>query len=293
MTVDGTHKTFLDLPRPGDASSAGFAWMDDKEMVRERLSAAGVPTARGGIVTSIAQARALFERLRPPIITNPEIGSRSRHTTTHIHTEEELIQGSEKAAVLSPWVIVEEEEVGFVYRGTVVGGKLVAVLRREPPMVIADGIQTVAELIESENKNPRRDGTIFHRIEIDDEAHAELIRQGVTLESVPEKGIVVTLSQKATRGIGGGTTDMTDVIHADNRTMLEAAAAVVNDPLIGIDFIIPDVTKSWREQERSGIIECNSMPFIDLHHYPLVGSPRNVAGALWDIVISDTGSSIV
>lgn len=110
---------------------------------------------------------------------------------------------------------------------------------------------------------------------------------------MPEKGIVVTLSQKATRGIGGGTTDMTDVIHADNRTMLEAAAAVVNDPLIGIDFIIPDVTKSWREQERSGIIECNSMPFIDLHHYPLVGSPRNVAGALWDIVISDTGSSIV
>ncbi|MSU74770.1 hypothetical protein EXS57_03270 [Candidatus Kaiserbacteria bacterium] len=283
-TYQGRHKAFLDLPRPGEVTSKGLLWMDDKEILRKKLRAAGVPTPRGGAATTIKEALALFKRISPPVITKPEIGSRSRHTRTHIHTTDELVQGFKKAKVLSPWVIVEEEEVGFVYRGTVVGGKLVAVLRREPPMVIGDGVRTVAELVENENKNPRRDGDIFHIIGIDDEAHVELGRQELALESVPEKGRIVTFSQKASRGIGGGTTDMTDSIHADNRVMLEAAAALVDDPLIGIDFIISDVATSWKVQERSGIIECNSMPFIDLHHYPLAGSPRNVAGALWEIV---------
>jgi len=27
-----------------------------------------------------------------------------------------------------------------------------------------------------------------------------------------------------------------------------------------------DITKSWREEQHCGIIECNSLPFIDLHH---------------------------
>lgn len=286
-TYNGTHKTFLDLPRPGDTVSEGLLWMDDKEIVRERLQAAGVPVARGGVVTSAHGARALFERLRPPLIAKPEIGSRSRHTTTHILTSDDVVAAFHKAAVLSPWVIIEEEEVGYVYRGTTIGGKVVAVLRREPPLVRGDGEHTVRELVARENANPRRDNVVFHTIEIDQEAQEELTRQALTLDSVPAQGSIVTFSQKASRGIGGGTTDVTDDIHADNKDMLETVAAVVNDPLIGIDFIIPDITRSWKDQDRTGVIECNSMPFIDLHHYPLVGSPRNVAGALWDLVTSE------
>lgn len=281
---EGQTKTFRGLPRPGVLSPPSLSWVDNKEILRQKLSAAGLPTPRGGVATSTAQARALYKRLRPPVITKPETGSRSRHTTTHIYTEDELMLAFRKASVLSPWVIVEEEEVGFVYRGTVVGGALIAALRREPPLVVGDGVHTVAELVALENKNPRRDETIFHALTVDEEARVELARQKITLESVPAEGSIVTLSQKASRGIGGGATDVTDLIHADNRAMLEAAAAIIADPLLGFDFIIPDIAKSWREQERSGIIECNSLPFIDLHHYPLSGAPRDVAGALWDLV---------
>ncbi|KKQ85683.1 MAG: hypothetical protein UT09_C0044G0001, partial [Parcubacteria group bacterium GW2011_GWF2_38_8] len=40
------------------------------------------------------------------------------------------------------------------------------------------------------------------------------------------------------------------------------------------------MTKPWFVEQHCGIIECNSLPFIDLHHYPLFGKPNNVASKL-------------
>jgi D-alanine-D-alanine ligase-like ATP-grasp enzyme len=53
-------------------------------------------------------------------------------------------------------------------------------------------------------------------------------------------------------------------------------------PIVGFDFIIPDPTQDPRDQ-KWGIIEANMNPFIDLHHFPLVGNPINVAAKVWDM----------
>ncbi len=66
--------------------------------------------------------------------------------------------------------------------------------------------------------------------------------------------------------------------------MLEKAARVVDDPVLGFDFISLDITRD-PDTVRWGIIECNAMPFINLHHDPLEGKPVNVAGLLWDYVL--------
>ena len=54
-------------------------------------------------------------------------------------------------------------------------------------------------------------------------------------------------------------------------------------PGVGFDFIIPNISKSWQEQ-KCGFIEVNSLPFINLHHDPLLGQPINVAAKVWDMV---------
>ena len=290
---DGKSKKIIfdGLPRPGMKDSPALKWMDNKGIMKEKFMSVGLPVAPGGVAWSVNGALKIFNRLqnpKRPVITKPNLGSRSRHTMIHINTEEDLIVGFKKARQLSPLVVVEEELRGFLFRGTLVGGKLAGVVKRDQPEVTGNGVHTVRELMEEENKRPLRAGPIFHKIIVDKETEIELKRENITMNDVPAKGRVVTFSQKTSRGCGGTTTEVTDIVHPDNVEMLEHVARFLNDPLIGVDFIIEDITKSWKEEQHSGIIECNSLPFIDLHHYVMFGQPNNVAGKLWDLVLPES-----
>jgi len=278
-------KRFFDvLPRPRNYNPKGLEWMDNKGEMKKHFIKAGIPVAKGGVTMWRRKALKIFRSLDKPVITKPNLGSRSRHTTTHISDEKEFMISYNKAKQLSPWVMIEEELKGYVFRGTLIGKKFVACLRREPAYVIGDGIHNIKDLIEIENKNPLRQGPIFHKLLLDDEAIKELNHWNKTPETIPNKNEIVTLGQKTSRAVGGGITNVTNIIHPDNVAMLEKIAEILDDPLIGVDFIMEDVSKSWKEQPKSGVIECNSAPFIDLHHFPLVGEPINVASKLWDII---------
>lgn len=283
---------FDGLPRPGLRESPSLKWMDNKGIMKVKFAKEGLPVAPGGVALTKGGALRIFNSLqkpnKTPVITKPNLGSRSRHTMIHIRTPEDLIVGFEKAKKLSPLVVVEEELRGYLFRGTLIGGKLVGVIKRDQPEVTGDGIHTLQWLMEEENKRSERNGPIFHKIIVDKEVETELKRENITMNNIPEKGKVITFSQKTSRGCGGTTTEVTDITHRDNVAMLEHVAKFLDDPLIGVDFIIEDITKSWKEEQHCGIIECNSLPFIDLHHYPLFGRPNNVAGKLWDLVLPES-----
>ncbi|KKR43699.1 hypothetical protein A2356_00655 [Candidatus Nomurabacteria bacterium RIFOXYB1_FULL_39_16] len=294
--ANGVNKTILfdGLPRPGFKESAALKWMDNKGTMKIKFLKEGFPVAAGGVAFTKRTALKIFNGIQKPIkrpvITKPNLGSRSRHTMIHINTEEGLMVGFKKAKKLSPLVVIEEELRGYLFRGTLIGGKLVGVVKRDQPEVKGDGVHTLHELLDEENKRPERGGPIFHQISIDKEALEELKRQKINLEDIPEKGRTVTFSQKTSRSCGGTTTEVTDIIHPENKEMLEKVGAFLKDPLVGVDFIIEDVTKSWKEERHCGIIECNSLPFIDLHHYVMFGKPQNVAGRLWDLVLPESKS---
>jgi len=158
------------------------------------------------------------------------------------------------------------------------------VIRRDQPQIIGTGQATIKSLIEKENTNSKRLGPIFSKILVNEETDQELKRQNLTLMDIPKMGQVVTLHPKINWSLGGTTTDVTDLVHHDNMKLFERITSFLGDPLIGIDFIIADITQSWVDQKRCGVIECNSLPFIDNHHFPFNGQPRNVAGAIWDLI---------
>ncbi|MEK7106789.1 MAG: hypothetical protein AAB899_01205, partial [Patescibacteria group bacterium] len=117
-----------------------------------------------------------------------------------------------------------------------------------------------------------------------DERHKEfLARIGRGFWTVPASGEIVDLLASIGVSYGGHSKEVTGETNSETRKIMEQAAAVVCDPLIGFDCIIPDIEKPPMEQ-RWGIIECNSTPFINLHHDPVDGAPVNVAKYVWDYV---------
>ncbi len=259
-------------------------WLDDKGILKKNFQKLGLPVAKGGDVFTRRGALKLFSSLEAPVIVKPRRGSASRHTTLHIINEQELLRAFDVATQVSPAAMIEEELVGAVYRATVVDGKLAATLRRDQPYVIGDGVHTISELVHEANKHPARSGPYFSKIKIDDSATNELKWHGHTLEDVLPKGKRVTFHQKVNWSVGGTTTDVSDDVHPDNVALFERVAEVLKAPIVGIDFIIEDRSRSWKEQERCGIIECNSVPFFDTHHLPFEEMASNVAGAIWDMV---------
>jgi len=280
---DGRSVAYEGIPLPGCSDLERTPWMSDKAMLTERFRALGFPAARGGSARTLAEARRVFAGLVPPVIVKPSSGSGSRHTTLHILDEEWLARGFALAKQVAPTAVIEEELSGAVYRVTVVDGAFAAALRRDQPHVIGDGARTVEELVRSANEHPARQGPYFHRMKLDEAALEELRWQDLDAASVPAAGRRVTLHQKISWNVGGTTADVTDDIHPDTVALLEEAARMLRAPVAGFDVVIGDPARSWKEQDRCGILECNSMPFFDNHHLPFEGRPRNVAARIWDM----------
>jgi len=285
---NGKTVTFEGLPRPEGSYNKSLIWMDNKGTIKKKFLPHDIPMAQGSICARLGKAKKILSNIHGPVIVKPHLGSRSRHTFTHIINEVDLGKAFKSAKRISPLVIVEEELKGFVFRALLINKKLVGIIRREPPYIVGNDISTIKKLIGDENKNQKRQGPIFHTIPLNEETQAELERQHVTYESIPIQGQLVLLGQKVGRSGGGSTTDMTGIAHQSNIELFEKIGNILNDPLVGIDFIIDDITKPWYEQKACGVIECNSLPFIDLHHYPLYGEPRNVAGMLWDLIFPES-----
>ncbi len=283
MYPDGRKIAYEGIPLPA-WDKQRVPWMDNKAMLKEKFRALGLPVARGGASGSLAGAKTLFRAMVPPAIVKPYSGSGSRHTVLHIMDEEGLERAFAIATEVAPRAVVEEELVGPVYRATVVDGTFAAALRRDQPQVVGDGTHTVRELVEKANEHPKRQGPYFHRMKLDAIAEAELAWQGLAFETVLAAGQQAILHQKINWSVGGTTADVTDEVHPENIALFEEVARVLKAPIVGIDFIIEDITRSWKEQERCGILECNSMPFFDNHHLPFEGKPRNVAALIWNMM---------
>ncbi|MEW6610272.1 MAG: hypothetical protein AB1352_01415 [Patescibacteria group bacterium] len=274
---------FNSLPRP-PLRVNNLHWIDDKSIVKQVLTRSSIPTPRGYTASTLRGALNALEELVPPLVVKPRLSSRGRHAHVQIHTRAQLTQAFISARILCPWVMVEEELEGDVYRALVVDGELIAVARRNYPQVIGDGTHTIRQLVDIENTQPYRNRTIFHPIPTDSFTTRYLHICQKEWSHIPSAGETIILDRGVIRERGGLTSDVTDHVDHENARLFTRIARIINDPLIGIDFIIKDIAHPWFEQTRSGVIELNALPYIDLHHYCISGTPRNAVQAVWDML---------
>lgn len=274
---------FQSIPVPYWLPQKGYDWVDDKFKLASRLAAAAIPAPKVRHVSSMRGARRAFEALSKPVILKPRSGSRGRHTTTNIKTESELARAYALGKMIAPSLVMEEHLFGSVYRATVIDNTLVGFFRADPPQVTGDGVHTVGELVAEKNEKRKASGDDrLSNIEITDDTVSFIARYGHTLESILADGSVLDLSAKTGRMYGGYTREMLPEVHPKMHEIFARAGETVSASIVGFDLIIPD-PKADPDTQTWGIIECNSLPFIDLHYYALEGTPINLAKNIWDL----------
>ena len=183
-------------------------------------------------------------------------------------------------------VLVESFITGFDHRMLVVNGKLVAVAKRVPGHVVGDGKRTIAELVDIVNDDPRRGighEKVLTRLEFDQKAMEHLDEAGYTKESVLQKDEILHLRSTANLSTGGTAIDLTDVVHPDNRTMAVRAISAIGLDVGGVDFLTDDISQSYKDIG-GAIVEINAAPGFRMHVAPSEGKPRDVAGAVMDML---------
>ena len=267
----------------------------DKEETNKILATLGLPVPKQEMVQSEAQAVRAAQRIGFPVVTKPYNGNHGRGISIRLTTDAEVAQGFLVAREHARSVIVETFLEGDDHRLLVVNGELVAATRRTPGHVEGDGTHTITQLIEIVNQDPRRGvghEKVLTRLELDAQAQKMLGLAGLTAVSVPAVGQCVFLRSTANLSTGGTATDVTDVIHPDNREMAERAVRAIGLDVGGVDFLSKNITESYRAIG-GGICEVNAAPGFRMHVAPSEGTPRDVATPVIDMLFPPGAASRV
>ena len=258
----------------------------DKEETNKILASLGLPVPKQELVQNEEGALRAARRLGVPVVTKPFNGNHGRGISIHLMTDEEVIEGFKAAREHSRSVIVENFLSGDDHRLLVVNGELVAATRRTPGHVIGDGNSTIAQLVEVVNADPRRGvghEKVLTRIELDAQATMMMERIGYTATSVPKADEIVYLRSTANLSTGGTATDVTDIIHPDNRDMAVRAIRAIGLDVGGVDFLSTNIAESYKSIG-GGICEVNAAPGFRMHVSPSEGTPRDAAGPVIDML---------
>ncbi len=254
----------------------------DKELTKKLLDAAGVPIPFGRPVVDEDDAWAAAEEIGFPVVVKPQDGNQGKGVTVNVISRDHLRIAYAAAAAISSSVMVERYLPGHDYRLLVVGGKVVAAARRDPPQVLGDGIHSVRELVDIVNSDPRRSeghATALTNMRLDTIALARLEMQGFSVNSIPEKGSRVILRNNANLSTGGSATDVTDDVHPEVAARAVAAAQMIGLDICGVDVICDNLLKPLEEQG-GGVIEVNAAPGLRMHLQPSYGKARAVGEAI-------------
>lgn len=261
----------------------------DKELTKKILKNACLPIADGFIVSDVEEAVRAAEDIGYPVVIKPRNGNQGKGVSVNLRNEGQIREVYNIASKYGSDIIVEKYITGKDYRVLVVGDNVIAVSQRIPPCVAGDGISTIRELVDIENRNPKRGNgheKPLTKIIIDDVSMACIKKRGFSLDSVLKKGETLYLRENANLSTGGTAKDCTDIIHPLNMELCIRAAKLIGLDIAGIDITAPDISNPITE---SGgvIIEVNAAPGIRMHHYPAEGKPRNAAKAIVDMLYPD------
>jgi cyanophycin synthetase len=157
----------------------------------------------------------------------------------------------------------------------------VAAARGETISIVADGVSTIAQMIDSQlNSDPRRGAAEEFPLDVilseNPSVQFELKRQGYTTDSVPPSGKSILIQRN-----GNMAFDVTDQVHPKVAAAASLAVRIVGLDIAGVDLVAQDISRPLDEQG-GAIVEVNAGPGLLMHLKPADGPARPVGRAIVD-----------
>jgi D-alanine-D-alanine ligase-like ATP-grasp enzyme len=265
--------------------------IDDKYYTKKLLHQLGFKVAQGMVFygSTIHDSLEYAEEIKFPVVLKPTSGSHGDFVYPDIKNLKEL-EGKIKKFLLikgqnEPYLI-EKYYGGDEFRLFITKNNYFAAVTRIPANVTGDGESSLKELIKIENNkrmHPRN--TCLCEIKIDDVVLDFLEKNGIGIDYVPRKNEIVFLRNNSNVSTGGNCYDVTDKAHPSFVNLAKNILKKLgNLPFLGIDLLCKDITVRVNDYV---VCELNSTPGLSLHMLPEKGLPRNVAGAIVDILFPE------
>lgn len=258
----------------------------DKEETKRMLENSSIPVASGGICVDEEDLEKVIQKIGYPIVIKPLGGNHGRGASINVKTWDEAKEGLAHAQKYGRRVMVEKFITGHDFRILVINHKMVAAAQRIPAHVVGNGVNTIRELIDIENQDPRRGyghENVLTEISVDRDTLDLLEKKGYTEDSIPPKGEIVYLKSTANLSTGGTSVDVTDMVHPENIFLAERISRIIGLDICGIDVMAENLTQPL-QQTGGVILEVNAAPGFRMHLAPSEGLPRNVAAPVIDML---------
>jgi GNAT-family acetyltransferase (TIGR03103 family) len=253
---------------------------DDKRLTRRAVSGAGLAVPPQRVAGKSEENREFLED-HERLVVKPARGEQGSGVSVDVRTPEELEQAVASAATVCKDVLLEKLVVGDDLRVIVIDYQVVAAAVRRPPTLTGTGRHTVSQLIEKYSRRRAAATGGESRIPVDAETERCVRGAGYEMDSVPEQGQTLQVRKTANLHTGGTIHDVTAKLNPKLNEASVKAARALDIPVVGLDFIVPDVEGSeyWfiEANERPGLANHEPQPtaqkFVDLLFPQSAGTP--------------------
>lgn len=251
-----------------------------KKQAREVFAQGDIPHANGMIFINPLKAFAFAKTYGYPLVIKPNVSGFSRGSHFPIRNAKELWKAIFLAKLWWPATVVEQYLEGNNYRVVVAQGKIMSVLQRYSPFVEGNGVDSISTLIDAENTVRESMGLYpcIHPLQKGSVTQRFLKKQGLGLESIPDKGEIITLFYRISLAPGGVVrTIEKDTLPAINEALFKKVLDLFDANILGIDVILEKGIETDYRDQKCIFLEVNSRPYLKMHDYPRYGKKEDLS----------------
>lgn len=214
------------------------------------------------------------------LVVKPLEGEQGKGVHVNIDNYEDMEAAIADAKKYSDKVLLEEFVEGDDLRIIVINYRIVAGAVRKPAQITGNGEDDIETLISKQSRRRAAATKGESRIPMDAITKRCIKRHGYEMSDVLSYGKTITVRDTANLHTGGTIHDVTEKLSEELKQVAERAARAMDIPVVGLDFITPDVSG-----DDYVIIEANERPGLANHE------PQPTAERFIDFLFPQTANS--